>query len=73
MIDNEVRFLKGLWLTGISVFAIWFIYLSGKFEKKEKNPAFLVSSIYFVIFVIAIYVYIERFNFMKSVIEGLIA
>lgn len=40
LIDNEVRFLKGLWLTSISVFAIWFIYICGQFEKKKKIQLF---------------------------------
>lgn len=72
LIDNDLNFLKGLWLLGISVFSLWFINLSNLVEKKETKNAIIISAIYSIIFIIAVFVYLERLNFMKSVIEELI-
>lgn len=72
LIDNEITFLKGLWLTGIGIFALWFINLSNALEQKNIKNAIIISAIYSIIFVVAIFVYLERLKFMKSVIEELI-
>ncbi|MFJ7828226.1 hypothetical protein [Psychrobacillus sp. NPDC096623] len=72
LIDNEISFLKGLWLMGISLYAFWFINLSNLLKNKKIKTAIITSTIYTIIFVIAIFVYMERLNFMKSVIEELI-
>lgn len=72
LLKSEIIFLKTLWLMGIVVFSTWFISISNLVERKEFILALIISGIFMVIFVMAIFVYIERLNFLKKVIEGLL-
>ncbi|MEK3980409.1 hypothetical protein MKY37_15270 [Psychrobacillus sp. FSL K6-2836] len=72
LLKSEIIFLKTLWLMGIVVFSTWFISISNLVERKEFKPALIISGIFIVIFVMAIFVYIDRLNFLKKVIGGLL-
>lgn len=72
LLKSEIIFLKTLWLVGIVVFSTWFISISNLVERKEFKPALIISGIFIGIFVMAIFVYIERLNFLKKVIGGLL-
>lgn len=72
LIDYEITFLKGLWLMSIIVFSSWFISLSNLVERKKFKPALIISAIAVIILVMAIFVYVERLNFLKKVIGALI-
>lgn len=72
LLKSEIIFIKTLWLMGIVVFSTWFISISNLVERKEFKPALIISGIFIVIFVMAIFVYIDRLNFLKKVIGGLL-
>lgn len=72
LLKSEIIFLKTLWLMGIVVFSTWFISIANLVERKEFKPALIISGIFIVIFVMAIFVYIDRLNFLKKVIGGLL-
>lgn len=68
LIDYEVNFLKALWLAGIIVFSMFFINLVNLLEQ----GSLIISAIYIVIFIGALFVYIDRFLFVNEVIRKLI-
>lgn len=72
LLESDIIFLKTLWLMGIIVFSTWFISIFNLIERKESKPAFIISAIFLVIFVMATFVYMERLNFVKKVIGELI-
>lgn len=72
LIDYEVNFLKALWLAGIIVFSMFFINLVNLLEQGSIKPALIISAIYIVIFIGALFVYIDRFLFVNEVIKKLI-
>ena len=72
LIEYEVTFLKGLWLISIILFSSWLTNLFNLLEQDKIKPALIISSIYTVIFIVVIFVYIDRLNFMNEVIEKLI-
>lgn len=72
LIDYEVTFLKVLGLVGIIVFSMFFINLINLLEQGSIKPALIISAIYIVIFIGALFVYIDRLLFVNEVIKKLI-
>ena len=72
LIEYEVTFLKGLWLISFILFSSWLTNFFNLLEQDKIKPALIISSIYTVIFIVVIFVYIDRLNFMNEVIEKLI-
>lgn len=74
LIDYEVTFLKVLWLGGIIVFSMCFINLVNLLEQGNISikAALIISAIFGVIFIVALFVYIDRFLFINEVIRKLI-
>lgn len=74
LIDYEITFLKVLWLVGIIVFSMCFINLVNLLEQGNISikVALIISAILGVIFIVALFVYIDRFLFINEVIRKLI-
>lgn len=74
LIDYEITFLKVLWLVGIIVFSMCFINLVNLLEQGNISikAALIISAILGVIFIVALFVYIDRFLFINEVIRKLI-
>ena len=72
LIDNEVTFLKGLWLVSIMLFSTWFTNLFSLLEKDKNKTALIISGIYIVVFVVATFVYIDRLSFVNEMIRALL-
>lgn len=74
LIDYEITFLKVLWLVGIIVFSMCFINLVNLLEQGNISikVALIISAILGVIFIVALFIYIDRFLFINEVIRKLI-
>lgn len=74
LIDYEITFLKVLWLVGIIVFSMCFINLVNLLEQGNISikAALIISAILGVTFIVALFVYIDRFLFINEVIRKLI-
>lgn len=74
LIDYEITFLKVLWLVGIIVFSMCFINLVNLLEQGNISikVALIISAVLGVIFIVALFVYIDRFLFINEVIRKLI-
>lgn len=74
LIDYEITFLKVLWLVGIIVFSMCFINLVNLLEQGNISikVALIISAILGVIFIVALFIYIDRFLFINEVIRKLL-